>query len=200
MTSTREHYTAWLVTDTTCLDQPKCDVSVLQDELIGADPGDTGTDPDALSRTDSIEQLADQLSRSYDFLPLTEVAKDDSDRAQEHHDAAHNLRGWLRHLPKEEEKEAFQRGWDRAMGRAKRRITDLEAVIASQQTGQNLPAPSPEWHLARQDPRYALVRREILALDTATGEMALPYPLQELLALRLISALRTAELPLEANK
>ena len=48
------------------------------------------------------------------------------------------------------------------------------------------------------DPRYALVRREILAPDTVTGEMALPYPLQELLALRLISALRTAELQMPA--
>ncbi|MFE5406975.1 hypothetical protein ACFQ9Z_37990 [Streptomyces sp. NPDC056580] len=71
---------------------------------------DPGTDSDALSRTDSIERLADQLSRSYDFLPLTEVAKDDSGRAQEHHDAAHELRGWLRRLPKEEDKAAFQRG------------------------------------------------------------------------------------------
>ncbi|WP_159106885.1 hypothetical protein [Streptomyces rishiriensis] len=35
-----------------------------------------------------------------------------------------------------------------------------------------------------------------MSLDTVTGEMALPYPLQELLALRLISALRTPELPL----
>jgi hypothetical protein len=87
-------------------------------------------------------------------------------------------------------------GWNRAMDRAKRRIADLEAVISSQQTGKDLPTPSTEWHLARQDPCYALVRREILALDTVTGEMALLYPLQELLALRLISALRADELPL----
>ncbi|MFC6136991.1 hypothetical protein [Streptomyces spororaveus] len=38
------------------------------------------------------------------------------------------------------------------MSRAKRRIADLEAVIASQQTGQDMPTPSTEWHLARQDP------------------------------------------------
>lgn len=106
------------------------------------DPDGTGTDLGALSRTDSTAKLADQLSRSYDFLPLTELAKDDPDRAQEHHDTAHTLRGWLRGLRKEEEKEAFQRGWDRAMGRAQRRIADLEAVIASQQSGENLPAPS----------------------------------------------------------
>lgn len=85
------------------------------------------------------------------------------------------------------------------MERAKRRIADLEAVIASQQTRKDQSAPLSEWHLARQDPRDALVRREILALDTVTGEMALPYPLQERLALRLISALRTAELPQEAT-
>lgn len=79
---------------------------------------------------------------------------------------------------------------------ANRRIAELEAIIASQQTGEDaVPAPLSEWSLARQDPRYALVRREILALDAVTGEMALPYPLQELLALRLISALLTAELP-----
>lgn len=164
------------------------------------DPDGTGTDLGALSRTDSTAKLADQLSRSYDFLPLTELAKDDPDRAQEHHDTAHTLRGWLRGLPKEEEKEAFQRGWDRAMGRAQRRIADLEAVIASQQNEENLPAPSSEWHLARQDPRYDLVRREIVALDTVTGEMALPYSLQELLALRLISTLRTTELSLETDE
>lgn len=107
--------------------------------------------------------------------------------------------GWLRRLPKQEEKAAFQRGWNRAMVRSGRRIADLEAVIASRQPGESLPVPSSEWHLARQDPRYSLVRREILALDTVTGEMALPYPLQELLALRLVSALRTAELSPDAD-
>jgi hypothetical protein len=165
-----------------------------QHDTPGA-PDDTGTDPYALSRTDYTEKLADQLSRLYDFLPLSELETTDTDQTQEHHDAAYDLLAWVRGLPRQEEKEAWERGWNRAMHRANRRIAELEAVISSQQTSQNLPAPSPEWHLARQDPRYALVRREILALDTVTGEMALPYPLQELLALRLISALRTAELP-----
>ncbi|MEV2235829.1 hypothetical protein AB0H69_45770 [Streptomyces phaeochromogenes] len=114
-------------------------------------------------------------------------------RAQEHHDAAHDLRGWLRGLPKQEEKAAFERGWKRAMERASRRITDLEAVISSQQPGKR-PAPSTEWHLTRQDPRYALVRREILALGTVDGTVALSCPLQELLALRVMTALRASEL------
>lgn len=161
-----------------------------------ADPDDAGTDyPDAFSRNDYIAELADQLSRRYDLQPLRELKAGDPGRAQEHHNAAHGLRAWLRRLPEEEEKEAFRRGWDRAMRRAERRITDLEAVISSRQCGQNPPCPSAEWHLARQDPRYAVVRREILGLHTVSGEMALSYPLQELLALRLVSALRAAELP-----
>lgn len=148
---------------------------------------------EARVRADVIEQLADHLSRSYDVLPLAELkaADSDSDRAQDHHDAAHDLRGWLRGLPRREEKAAWQRGWDRAMARAGRRIADLEAVIASQRPdAQDLPVPASDWHLVRQDPRYALVRREILGLDTVDGTMALSYPLQELLALRVMAALR----------
>ncbi|MEW2493771.1 hypothetical protein AB0942_09510 [Streptomyces nodosus] len=166
-----------------------------------ADPREADGNTDAPAPPDRVGQLADQLSRSYDLLALTELATDDPGRAQEHWDAAHELRGWLRRLPKQEEKAAFQRGWDRAMVRSGRRIADLEAVIASWQSGEDLPVPSSEWHLARQDPRYGLVRREILALDTVTvtGEMALPYPLQELLALRLVSALCTAELSPDAD-
>jgi hypothetical protein len=44
--STR-HYTAWLVNDTSCLDQACMDLTVLEDELIGGDPekrGDWSTD------------------------------------------------------------------------------------------------------------------------------------------------------------
>ncbi|MGW1364521.1 hypothetical protein ACWCQP_44845 [Streptomyces chartreusis] len=151
---------------------------------------------EARVRADVIEQLADQLSRSYDVLPLAELKAADPDRAQDHHDAAHDLRGWLRGFPRREEKAAWQRGWERAMARAGRRIADLEAVIASQQPDeQDLPGPASDWHLARQDPRYALVRREILGLDTVDGTMALSYPLQELLALRVLAALRASEQP-----
>ncbi|MFE7119373.1 hypothetical protein ACFU99_28565 [Streptomyces sp. NPDC057654] len=34
------HYTAWLVNDPSCLDQGCMDVTILQDQLIGGDPGD----------------------------------------------------------------------------------------------------------------------------------------------------------------
>jgi hypothetical protein len=37
---TAAHFTAWLVNDTTCLDQPNMDITVLEDELISADPQD----------------------------------------------------------------------------------------------------------------------------------------------------------------
>ena len=152
----------------------------------------TAAGTDSLSRTGQIEELADRLSRLYDLRSLEVLETEEPGRAQEHHDAAYDLRAWLRGLPRREEKAAFERGWKRAMDRASRRIADLETAISSQQPGER-PSPSTEWHLARQDPRYPLVRRELLALDTVTGEMALPYPLQELLALRLITALRTAE-------
>ncbi|MGW1364718.1 hypothetical protein ACWCQP_45850 [Streptomyces chartreusis] len=39
------------------------------------------------------------------------------------------------------------------------------------------------------------MRREILGLDTVDGTMALSYPLQELLALRVMAALRAGEQP-----
>lgn len=38
--ATRTHFTAWLVNDTSALDQPCMDITVLEDELIGADPED----------------------------------------------------------------------------------------------------------------------------------------------------------------
>jgi hypothetical protein len=36
----RTHFTAWLVNDPSCLDQARCDITILQDQLIGADPDD----------------------------------------------------------------------------------------------------------------------------------------------------------------
>jgi hypothetical protein len=36
------HFTAWLVNDTSCLDQDCMDITVLQDVLIGGDPDDDG--------------------------------------------------------------------------------------------------------------------------------------------------------------
>lgn len=38
MNSTITHFTAWLVNDTSCLDQGCMDVTILQDKLIGGDP------------------------------------------------------------------------------------------------------------------------------------------------------------------
>lgn len=39
---TARHFTAWLVNDHSALDQPFMDVTILEDELIGADPEDNG--------------------------------------------------------------------------------------------------------------------------------------------------------------
>lgn len=40
--STQRHFTAWMVNDPSALDQPCMDVTVLEDQLIGADPADDG--------------------------------------------------------------------------------------------------------------------------------------------------------------
>ena len=40
---TTTHFTAWLVNDASCLDQSNCDLTVLEDQLIGADPEDDGS-------------------------------------------------------------------------------------------------------------------------------------------------------------
>lgn len=37
---TTTHFTAWLVNDTSCLDQDNCDITILQDQLIAGDPED----------------------------------------------------------------------------------------------------------------------------------------------------------------
>ncbi|PBC72309.1 MULTISPECIES: hypothetical protein [unclassified Streptomyces] len=39
---TTTHFTAWLTTDASCLDQPNIDVTVLEDELIGDNPANDG--------------------------------------------------------------------------------------------------------------------------------------------------------------
>lgn len=47
MNTTPRHFTAWLVNDTSCLDQGCMDITVLEDALIGGDPerdGDWSTD------------------------------------------------------------------------------------------------------------------------------------------------------------
>ncbi|GGU62264.1 hypothetical protein [Streptomyces lavendofoliae] len=35
---TTTHFTAWLVNDASCLDQPYMDLTILEDELLGEDP------------------------------------------------------------------------------------------------------------------------------------------------------------------
>ncbi|MFD3336038.1 hypothetical protein ACFWV1_25840 [Streptomyces sp. NPDC058700] len=141
------------------------------------------------------ERLADELCRTYDFLPLSELEADDTDRAQEHWAAAHDLRGWMKRLPTEDEEAAFKRGFDRAMSRVKRHIADLEAALAGQQEVAQAPAPATAvaWSAARKDPRYPTIRRVILGLETVDGQTALSQPLQELLTLRVLSALHAGE-------
>jgi hypothetical protein len=39
---TATHFTAWLVNDPSALDADACDVTVIEDELIGGDPEDDG--------------------------------------------------------------------------------------------------------------------------------------------------------------
>ncbi|MFE7547083.1 hypothetical protein [Streptomyces gardneri] len=141
------------------------------------------------------ERLADELSRTYDFLPLAELEEDDADRAQEHWHAAHDLRGWMKRLPKEDEEDAFKRGFDRAMNRAKRAIAELEAALATRTQDDPAldPAAAMAGSAARKDPRYPTIRRTVLGLETVDGQTALPAPLQELLTLRLIGALHAEE-------
>lgn len=40
--TTTEHYTAWITTDTSCLDQDNADITVLRDEQLGADGDPNG--------------------------------------------------------------------------------------------------------------------------------------------------------------
>ncbi|MEU6979630.1 hypothetical protein [Streptomyces sp. NPDC046371] len=140
-------------------------------------------------------RLADHLSRSYDYLPLEQLQEEDAARAGEHWAAAHELRPWLKQLPKQDEEEAFKRGWDRAMARAKRRIGELEAVIASrQQDDAELSGDvAVDWAGARQDPRYDVVRRVVAGLETVDGAAALPAALQELAALKVLGSIRETE-------
>jgi hypothetical protein len=39
---TVRHFTAWLVSDTSALDQPNMDITVLEDTLVGENPEDDG--------------------------------------------------------------------------------------------------------------------------------------------------------------
>ncbi|MFI8792653.1 hypothetical protein [Streptomyces sp. NPDC055105] len=100
--------------------------------------------------------LAEQLSREYDYLPLSELEKEDPAQAQEHRDAARNLAKWIEECPKEERRAAFGRGFDKGKERQKVRtaadMRRLEAVVAELRQDRD-----PEGLRARiQDLEYAL--------------------------------------------
>ncbi|MEV6404011.1 hypothetical protein AB0M58_13840 [Streptomyces bobili] len=158
---------------------------------LGQAPDDTA----APTREERVEALADELAGQYDFAHLAELETSDPERAREHRIAAHGLAKWLDAGPRRERKAAFCRGWDRAKARAQRRITELEDLIASLRP-QPAPAESQTagiWRQVRDDPRYALVRREAVRLDHYDGTMVIPYSLQELLAVRVMAAILDAE-------
>ncbi|MGW0334274.1 hypothetical protein ACWD0J_20800 [Streptomyces sp. NPDC003011] len=164
-------------------------------DALGPPPEDAG-EPTQEQR---IEQLADELAGLYDFVHLKELETSDPDRAQEHREAAAGLVAWLDEGPRRERKAAFSRGWDRAKQRrnerAERRIAELEDLVASLRTNDDpgLSHTAVSWRRARQDPRYDLVRREALQLDRYDGTMVIPYPLQELLAARVMTAILATE-------
>ncbi|MET9804674.1 hypothetical protein [Streptomyces sp. NPDC006368] len=80
---TTTHFTAWLVNDTSCLDTPFMDVTVLEDELVGEDPADH-----AAWTTDGDKPIA--------FHALTTVDARDGDinHGIAQAEAAMNVAGW----------------------------------------------------------------------------------------------------------
>lgn len=121
------------------------------------------------------QRLADQLSRLYDYQPLTELEKEDPERAQEHRDAAAELASWIEQCPREERRAAFSRGYEKGRERQKvrtaadmrrletevaelkqdrdpdglrDRITDLEYALAGWDrfmTGRTRAEAAPDW-------------------------------------------------------
>ncbi|WP_333757968.1 hypothetical protein [Streptomyces sp. ISBFB 2968] len=76
-------------------------------------------------------QLADQLSRKYDYRGIGELQQEDPDRAQEHRDAAAALLPWIDECPREERKAAFMRGYDKGRERQKvRTAADMRSLKA----------------------------------------------------------------------
>jgi hypothetical protein len=165
---------------------------------VTADLGEQPEDDDP-TETDRTTKLADQLARLYDFTRLAELEKDDLQRAKEHRDAAHELLGWLAGTPREERRAAFSRGWEKAKergnGRAERRISELEDLLASlsPDLDQKPSRTAESGAEARRDPRFELVLREALGLDRFDGTPVIPRPLAELLAARVMAAIRAHE-------
>lgn len=165
------------------------------------DPMDLGAQPEDNDTTeaDRTAKLADQLAGIYDYAHLTELEKDDPQRAQEHRDAAHELASWFTGAPREERRAAFSRGWEKAKERrnelAERRIGELEDLLAAASTDADR-TPSRAAVLraeARQDPRFEVVLREAVALDRYDGTPVIPQALANLLAARVVSAIRAHE-------
>lgn len=75
------HFTAWLVNISSCLDQPNCDLTVIEDELIGEDP----ENHDAWFST-----------TEHPFYGITDVPAEDGDidLAKEQSETMLSVRGW----------------------------------------------------------------------------------------------------------
>jgi hypothetical protein len=89
---------------------------------------------DEPTEADRVAQLADQLSREYDYRGIAELEQEDPERAQEHRDAAQALLPWMAECPARERQEAFYRGYDKGRERQKARtaadVRRLEAEVA----------------------------------------------------------------------
>ncbi|MFJ1992990.1 hypothetical protein [Streptomyces asiaticus] len=185
-----------------CIDyRPSYQAALDRQAAAKTDPSDLGEQPegDDTTEADRVSKLADQLAGIYDYTRLTELEKDDPQRAQEHRDAAHELLGWMDGAPREERRAAFSRGWERAKERrnelAERRISELEDVLASlRPDARTASATAASWAQARQDPRFELVLREALGLDRYDGEPVIARrSLAELLTARIMAAIRAHE-------
>ena len=111
---------------------------------------------DQPAREARLAALAEQLCRQYDYLPLTEVEKEDPERAREHRDAAVDLLPWIEERPREERRNAFERGYEKGRERQKVRtaadMRRLEAEVAELRQDRD-----PEGLRARiRDLEYAL--------------------------------------------
>lgn len=77
------HFTAWLVNAPSCLDQPNCDLTVLEDQLLGEDPEDR-------------DAWTSDTSKDQPLYGITDVpaAGGDIDAAIEQAEAMLSARGW----------------------------------------------------------------------------------------------------------
>jgi hypothetical protein len=82
-TSTRTHFTAWLVNDTSCLDQGCMDITVMEDTLIGGDP-------------DSDRDWSCDATKEPEFYAVTTVDARDGDvkDAMDEAEDLMGMKGW----------------------------------------------------------------------------------------------------------